>query len=547
MIDQLTNILLQSSWQILILSLIVWPLSRLSVRAYPNFAHILWVVILVKAVIPINITLPFQQIPIVEVSPVITGQFIHAATSESASIISINTILILIWLIGVGLLSAKLIMGEMAHRKRLRTAQMLTPEPWFEDMKAGLGIKQAVHLYMNENIQTPLMQGLRNVRIYLPQEYNSWTLDEQQSVLAHELTHVRRMDIIIIYLQAIVKTLYFFHPVVWLVNDQIDLEREKICDDAAIDLAQTDRGAYGKQLFRQLSTQSGEKTVPVLAGGFFMSDRSIIKRFRYIKEKRGDMMNKLKPHHMLLIMIVISIAMVIACSADSEPNIGEPESLGKVANVNEKQDWDHDTPPEPVGGFAGLQKNIIYPEIARKAGIEGTAILNLAIDEEGHTSDVIILKSAGHASLDSAAKIAAENSTWVPAKLKGEPVKTSIAIPIVFRLSQDIEADPPKSSQSYTENAKWRPIDPPGPVIITLTGHSAREDAQEVSMQVYIEHEGETITNARMRAGDGFDVWDESYQETRKKWNYVKWEAVPKGSNPEPMWFELPKEFIFVD
>jgi len=330
MIDQLINILIQSSWQILLLSIIVWPLSRLSIKAYPNFAYILWVVILIKALIPINITLPSQQIPVVLLSPVITGQFIQETTVSSTSSIAVNTILATLWGLGVLFLGMKLFLSEYAHRKRMRMAQELIPETWFEDLKTNLGLKRQIHLYMSENIQSPLMQGLWKVRIYLPLEYQSWTPDEKQSILAHELTHVRRLDIFIIYLQAIVKTLYFFHPVIWLVNDQIDLEREKICDDEAIELSRADRGAYGDQLFRQLSSEQGERSVPVLAGGFFMSDSSIIKRFRYIKEKRGDMQGKLKLYHILLILVVVSLAVIIACSQETEKATITSSSMGKT-------------------------------------------------------------------------------------------------------------------------------------------------------------------------------------------------------------------------
>jgi len=504
MIDQLINILVISSWQILILSLIVWPLSRLSIRAYPNFAYILWVVILVKALIPINITLPSQQIPVVSISPVITGEFLPVIPAAPSSQFSINMLIGLIWMIGVIFLAGKLVQRELTHRKKMRSAELLAPEAWFEDMKAELGIKQHIHLYMNENIQSPLMQGLWNVKIYLPPQYQSWTLAEKQSVLAHELTHIRRLDIIIIYLQAVVKTLYFFHPVIWLVNDQIDLEREKICDDAAIHVSRADRGTYGDQLFRQLSSESGKKSVPVLAGGFFMSDNSIIKRFRYIKEKRGDMQGKLKFYHIMLILVVISLAMIIACSQEIDSNAITSTSVNKniderfvingliydkanpkpfaiingdiygegyeikgytinsitdsliilmkgeetirldIQRAEEPESASIDTsnfisvtydhPPQPVGGYAAIRKNVHYPELLRKAGIGGTTIVQVQINEQGKPLKGIVLKSAGDKALDAAAIKAVISAEWMPAEMDGSPVAVQIALPIVFRL-----------------------------------------------------------------------------------------------------------------
>ncbi|NQT62530.1 MAG: M56 family metallopeptidase [Candidatus Marinimicrobia bacterium] len=452
MIDQVLNMLIQSSWQILILALIVWPLSRLSKRAYPNFAYILWVVILIKALIPITITLPAPQIPIVEMAPVFTGQFIQANSIESSGNLSVKTILAIMWLTGVVLLTMKLFVSESTHRKKIRHAVPISSEPWFEDMQAELGIRQKITLYVNEHIQSPLMQGLWKVKIYLPLEFNSWTLEEQQSVLAHELTHVRRLDIVTIYLQAAVRTLYFFHPIIWLVNDQIDLEREKICDDAAIELSRTERKVYGDQLFRQLATEPGTKSVPVLAGGFFMSDSSIIKRFRYINEKRGNMRNKLKLYHVILILSVISIAFVIACTSEVESNLVDPGKLSKT--TQDSGFVAYDKPPRPAGGYAEIQKNVVYPELARKAGIGGTTIIQVIVDTQGKAGGAEILRSAGDESLDSAAVRAVLKTVWIPAQLKDSPVSVRIAIPVVFKLKNG-DSDSSVSSTKPAGQIDW--------------------------------------------------------------------------------------------
>lgn len=435
--DQLINILIQSSWQILVLSLIVWPLSRLSIRSYPKFAYILWVVILIKALIPINITIPTQQIPVVALSPVITGEFIQSATLSSNSSISLNVILATVWGLGVLFFGVKLFLSESTHRKRMRLAEKLGLEPWFEDMKTELGLRRHIHLYISEHTHSPLMQGIWNVRIYLPQEYPSWSLEEKQSILAHELTHVRRLDILVIYLQAIVRTLYFFHPIIWLVNDQIDLEREKICDDEAMEISRTDREAYGEQLFKQLSSERGERPVPVLAGGFFMSDSSLIKRFRYIKERRGSMKTKLKMYHVALIGLVSGMAILAACTSDESQGPVIPATLEKAPTPHDNVVFQtFDVPPEPIGGFRDIQEAIHYPALAKKAGIEGTVIVQVTIDTSGVAKDPVVLRGVDEI-LDLEALEAIVRVDWKPAQNGGEPIAVKISIPVVFRLDAE--------------------------------------------------------------------------------------------------------------
>ncbi len=459
MFDTIIDTLLQSSWQILVLTILVWPLTRLSVRRHPNFAYILWVVVLVKALFPISFSLPSQQIQMIELPTVFAGGFIsNTGTASAFQNFTINYILVLIWLAGVFALTVRLLLAEKAHHRKIKLSKELIPEPWFGQMKAELGISRQIKLYSGAGVHSPLTHGLFRVRIYLPEAYKSWESIERQSILAHELIHVRRKDMLVIYLQAIVRILYFFHPAVWLVNDQIDLEREKICDDEAIDISSSDRGVYGEQLFKQVVSEERLHATSVLASGFFMTDHSILKRFRYIKEKRGNMNNKLKLYHLFLILMVISVAVVIACSTEAEPTGVEPNGLAKAAADGFVA---FDTPPHPVGGYAAIQEAVQYPKLAFEAGIGGTTILQLLVDVEGNVGDAQLLKSAGDKSLDSAAIEAALKIAWIPAQKQDEPVAVRITIPIAFKVMAG-DSEKRFSSSSPVGSPTWDI--PPSPV-----------------------------------------------------------------------------------
>ena len=52
-------------------------------------------------------------------------------------------------------------------------------------------------------------------------------------------------------------------------------------------------------------------------------------------------------------------------------------------NINRGSDVD--SLPLPIGGMEAIQKNIRYPEIAKRAGIEGTVLILAEIDELGNT------------------------------------------------------------------------------------------------------------------------------------------------------------------
>lgn len=77
----------------------------------------------------------------------------------------------------------------------------------------------------------------------------------------------------------------------------------------------------------------------------------------------------------------------------------------------------------------------IYPEIARKAGVEGTVILKIQVDEKGNVVDAKVLKSLG-AGLDEAAIAAAMQCKFTPAMQRDKSVKVWVSYPVRFVLKE---------------------------------------------------------------------------------------------------------------
>jgi len=89
--------------------------------------------------------------------------------------------------------------------------------------------------------------------------------------------------------------------------------------------------------------------------------------------------------------------------------------------------------PEPIGGMKSIQEKILYPEIAKRAGIEGRVFVLAFIDETGNVADAKVIKGIG-AGCDEAALEAVKQTKFIPGKQKGEPKKVQVSIPIVFKL-----------------------------------------------------------------------------------------------------------------
>lgn len=92
-----------------------------------------------------------------------------------------------------------------------------------------------------------------------------------------------------------------------------------------------------------------------------------------------------------------------------------------------------DEMPEPVGGIAAIAQKVHYPEIAKRAGIEGRVFVKAIIDTEGNVVETEIVKGLG-AGTDESAIEAIRNSKFTPGKINGKPVKVQVVIPILFKL-----------------------------------------------------------------------------------------------------------------
>ena len=83
-----------------------------------------------------------------------------------------------------------------------------------------------------------------------------------ESILAHELAHIRRRDYAVNLLQTVGEALLFFHPAVWWVSSRIREEREHCCDDVAVEVC-GEPTAYAAALAELASWRSREIALSV--------------------------------------------------------------------------------------------------------------------------------------------------------------------------------------------------------------------------------------------------------------------------------------------
>jgi len=113
---------------------------------------------------------------------------------------------------------------------------------------------------------------------------------------------------------------------------------------------------------------------------------------------------------------------------DEEP---EEEVAEEVFTIVEDQ-------PAPKGGMAAfyefVQKQLRYPNQARRMGIEGKVFVQFVVDKDGTITEVQAVKGIGAGCDEEAVRVINQSPKWTPGKQRGKAVKVRMILPITFKL-----------------------------------------------------------------------------------------------------------------
>lgn len=123
--------------------------------------------------------------------------------------------------------------------------------------------------------------------------------------------------------------------------------------------------------------------------------------------------------------------------APPPPPRGPSLRLGVTRDTTDEVYEVVDEMPQLIGGIAGLQERVVYPDLQRRAGVEGRALIGFVVGEDGTVEDPQVIRSSGNDGLDQAALAAVLPSRFTPGRQGGEAVRVRFVVPITFRLPPD--------------------------------------------------------------------------------------------------------------
>lgn len=117
---------------------------------------------------------------------------------------------------------------------------------------------------------------------------------------------------------------------------------------------------------------------------------------------------------------------------------------------------DYDENPRFAGNvFAWMYAHLRYPEEALAKGEEGRVFVAFTVGKDGKVSDARVLRGVSPALDKAAVELISMMPAWIPGKQKGEPVRVSYTLPVVFSLKS---AEPPVADtyDAYMADLKKR-------------------------------------------------------------------------------------------
>jgi beta-lactamase regulating signal transducer with metallopeptidase domain len=175
---------------------------------------------------------------------------------------------------------------------------------WLEAQR--LGIRRLPKLQLSSRADGPLLAGIGRPTIVLPNGIEeSFDESELRLILAHELAHLKRRDLIWNWLPTIVGSLFWFHPLVWLMKRRWSEAQEAACDELLIQNRVARPAEYGKLLLKLALRWQQRSGASLMAARMFGSSHNLERRILTMTRVRAFSSRRLIITALMLSMVAV--------------------------------------------------------------------------------------------------------------------------------------------------------------------------------------------------------------------------------------------------
>ena len=275
----------------------VWIVHRRLAR--PAVSHPLWLLVLMTLLMPAVVSIPV--LPAELLGPLTTGDAgapqlalaegtSYQSTGPPLGAVAPNGVAIL-WLLGTAGFLGWTLVRTIRFRRTLARASRQAPVSLQRRAAAigrelGLARIPEVHT-TNARVMPMVWWTGGKVRVLIPAFLlTDLSREELRAILTHELSHVRRRDHIVRWLEWLACSAFWWNPVTWWTRHQLRIAEEACCDRLALDTSGSCPRTYASALLRVVTSTSGahgfRPPLPASAAGGVGRTRELERRLRII-------------------------------------------------------------------------------------------------------------------------------------------------------------------------------------------------------------------------------------------------------------------------
>ncbi|HEX4274217.1 MAG TPA: M56 family metallopeptidase [Bryobacteraceae bacterium] len=308
-----------------------------------------------------------------------------------------------IWVCGCALVLLRFLIGcTVLWRLRRSTAPFGPVAGSAENAASGVQIRAA-------DVSVPVVTGLIRPVILLPRTAVDWPEWQARAAIRHELAHVRRWDLWANLASIVACSIYWFHPLIWILARHLRAEQEAACDDLVVQSG-FDRADYAEAL-----VETARRSRGLLMLACPMTDCEGVKA--RVVRVLSSATTPPAPAGIKRMSAALFASFLFVFAAVS--SIGQ-ERVYKVGGAV--------TAPAVV-----WKMDPAYTPAASQAKVQGQTLLDLVVGPDGTARDVVVVRGID-AGLDNNAVQAVRQWRFKPATRNSRPVAVTAKIEVNFRL-----------------------------------------------------------------------------------------------------------------
>ena len=273
-------------------------LARLLLRRWLSTAlkYALWFIVLVRLIVPVTlesgyhlISLPQSQTPTVLAQPsgTTTEPIVEAAAPSAepepaadapagmqtatyllraaAQPLTLWQWLLIVWAAGFALVMLTHLTLALQLNRRIR--QFGCPpgertQALYQEVKLGMRIRANVPIVLMADIKSPALTVQFFPKLLIPDRL-LYAADREHMAfaMAHELMHYRRRDYLVCLLISLLRAVYWFNPVVWIMPRILRLDMESACDAMVVKTMSREQKLSYVNLLLALAEETSAKEI----------------------------------------------------------------------------------------------------------------------------------------------------------------------------------------------------------------------------------------------------------------------------------------------